>query len=143
MNRDVVKKRHVRDFIERKKHERAVALEGTEYINVHPFADDTMLLAELAWPAERCNSVDAYWHALSDVVFVQMAVTRRGDGERHVGRYARWDVEHGQLVLLFVMKDATIARTLFEGALVDLLRGETLQQLVDAGPATGEVFVPV
>jgi hypothetical protein len=48
------------------------ALHGWEYIPVHPFGDESELLARLGIKAEDCRIVDAWWGIGSDAVLLQV-----------------------------------------------------------------------
>lgn len=114
----------------------ATPLEQTQYIAIHPFADDVDLLAELSWSADRCLAVDAYWLVLGDVIFIQVASTEE-EPQRSIGRYGRWDSNNQQVVLRLIVGCNTITRSVFEDELKALLVHGTIGRVLSRGKELG------
>ncbi len=120
------------------------ALGRTEYVAIHPFADEVGLLAELSLSAAECPAVDAYWRVLNDVVFVQVVSAER-ELQRSVGCHARWDPRGQQVVLRIVVEAMPITRGAFEAELKSLLQHGRIGRILGRGPELGSTLkhVPI
>lgn len=137
MKNDNMQGRRLRDFSRRKQADPDVRqFRDTEYVAVHPFADDLDLLARLAWPAEKCASVDAYWHALGDILFLQVCSSSL-DQVRGVGTYARWDPSATGVVLYVIVEDSTVTRGTFSKVMEYLLDSGAARRALNLGQSLG------
>jgi hypothetical protein len=91
------------------------ATRGWRYIPVHPFADDSTVLARIDWPSDRCRNVDAYWECDGDVHFVQVHTVSAD--VRDIGVYYRWEGADYAANLVAVLEERPIARATFESIL--------------------------
>ena len=114
----------------------------TEYIAVHPFADDDLLLQRLSWPAEQCFAVDAYWRVLGDVVFVQVSSSARGGWNKPIGRYVRRDSRSQYVDLVAIVATNTITQAVFENELSAFLEQGVLVRALKQGAKLGPNLVP-
>lgn len=90
-----------------------VADRGWEYITVHPMANETNLLTSLGMKPADCTSVDCYWSAKKDVVFLQVAA--RGASHFEPGLYAsRAEAAPNRMHLLAVVECDVISRSTLE-----------------------------
>jgi hypothetical protein len=112
---------------------------GTEYLAVHPFADETDLLKQISWSADRCTEVDAYWQVFDDIVFVQLISTIE-EKDRPPGRYVRSG--HG-LNLLIVVSSPTITKGVFEDALRAILKDNAVARALTELGTLGPTLVPL
>lgn len=115
---------------------------GTQYIAVHPFADDMAILQKLSWPAEQCLEVDAYWLVSGDVVFVQVISSTQGEA-RQVGRYARWNPMNHYVNLVAVVTATVITRPVFENELKVFLEQGILAMALTQGSKLGARLLAV
>jgi hypothetical protein len=116
-------------------------LRDSEYIPIHPFADDQALLERIGWQSEKCISVDAYWRVTDDVVFLQMST--KGSSGRAVGRYARWREGEGGVNLSVVVDAPTISRAVFEAEMTRLLDDGVVEGALHRGRSLGNSLVAV
>ena len=118
-------------------------LRGTEFLAVHPFSDDKALLAAINWTPSKCNSVDAYWLAFGDVVFVQVH-SATVEPARPVGRYVRWSGgERPHVNLVAVVQEKRITRAVFERELLAFLDGGSVAGAIKKGAKVGLKLKPV
>lgn len=113
---------------------------GTQYVAVHPFADDTSLLKELSWTSEQCVEVDAYWLALGDVVFVQV-ISSAQEGWRPVGKYFRYNPNSHYVNLVAVVAEKIVTRSVFEYELKGFLEQGILTSALKQESKLGPVLV--
>jgi hypothetical protein len=133
----------MRDFIARRDRGEEVAeFLGTQYITVHPFADDTSLLKRLSWLPEQCVAVDAYWLALDDVVFVQVGSSAQNDA-MPVGRYIRWNPISHYANLVSVLSEEAVTRINFERELKVFLEQGIAARAIRDGEKLGPRLVRV
>jgi hypothetical protein len=131
----------VRDFRSRCRWEvEVLTFRDSEYVTVHPFADDAPLLKRIGWHAEGCIGVDAYWKIRGDVVFLE--VSTRGLSPRPAGRYARWSA-HDSVNVQVVVDAPMITRAVFEATLANLVDSGAVARLIARGRALGHSLVPV
>lgn len=66
------RKQRLRDFEQRVRFDEDVrTYRQWRYVTVHPFADETELLARLEMQPEECRQADVWWHTGNDVVLLQ------------------------------------------------------------------------
>jgi hypothetical protein len=121
--------RRLRDYTSRKNAGADVSnLDATEYLAVHLFADDE----EVSDP-EPQSGVDAYWHVLDDVVFVQV-MSESVMNWLPQGRYKRWSPGEISLAnLVVVVPERAITREVFERELRGLLDAGVVREAIDEG----------
>ena len=121
--------RRLRDFASRKNAGADVSiLDATEYLLVHLFADDEAV----SDPEQQCG-VDAYWHVLNDVVFVQV-MSESVMNWLPQGRYKRWspgDIPLANLVV--IVPERSITKQVFERELRGLLDAGVVREAIDEG----------
>lgn len=113
---------------------------GTQYLEVHPFADDASLLKRISWSSEQCLEVDAYWRALGDVVFVQV-ISSAQEGSRPIGRYLRYNPNSHYVNLVAVVAEKAITRSAFENELKGFLEEGILASALQQASKLGPVLV--
>jgi hypothetical protein len=79
---------------------------GWEYVTVHPMADEAALLSSLGMRPEDCTSVDCYWAARGDVVFLQVVTS--AVSHFTPGLYARRAEEPPNMTYLLAVVDLDV-----------------------------------
>lgn len=105
------------------------------YIPVHPFADEPEDLRRLGITPDDCWGVDAYWHAETDIYFLQVWTNRQEALSGDSRLFVRWS--EGELALLNLVarvSDQNVTRSKFEALM------ERFYELIRAEP---ERFGPV
>lgn len=83
-------------------------------MQIHPFADDHPLLAQIGVQPEECWGVDAYWRSEDDVHLFRV-LSARGESARNAGLYAsKADNDVYFLNLVGIVEQPAITRDLFE-----------------------------
>jgi hypothetical protein len=136
-----LRRQHLRDFESRRTDDSVLAFRNSEYILVHPFADDHALLAQIGGSSDQCCKVDAYWRIYDDVVFLE--VSSATVGSRRPGRYGRWSPSQNKLNLQVTVEAATITRALFEAELARLVDKGVVGRALARGRRLGASLVPV
>lgn len=96
------------------------ATHGWEYIPVHPFGDEPVLLARLELRPEDCRSADAWWSIDGDATLLQSTVVGGSPGpEQLAGLFAEATSHPEGWVYLVAIFDAPfVTRVAFEAAMV-------------------------
>jgi hypothetical protein len=133
--------KHLRDFSRRGDVGDILRFRDSEYIPLHPFADDDALLERIGWQSENCTTVAAYWKIYEDVVLIE--VTTHATEPSPVGRYARWRAPRGGVSLCVVVDAPAITRATFEDELAKLIDSGALGKAIGRGGFLGEALVPI
>ena len=87
---------------------------GYEYIPIHPFSDESIILEKLELQSDNCKSVDAWWNMITDMCLLGVT-TKDIETNRKEGIYASWPREkQGYLYFMVVLDSQAVSRVSFE-----------------------------
>jgi hypothetical protein len=115
---------------------------GTQYLSIHPFADEPDILNDIGSSPYDCAAVDAYWKVEDDVAFVQVIAESYGAAQA-VGRYVRWNPNTRYVNLIVVVATTTITRSVFEHELEMALRDGTIKRVLQAEDKLSQALLSV